>query len=173
MKSQRKSVKLGKAGESIAQQVLSSRGIDRVRTIGTPFTITAKQGRWLQGFYGQKVAGDTTGIIDGTFVLAETKTIMEGNLSWSAFSPHQPGELSDHVQHGGIALVVWVHNSGVKVLSWPIPGLEGPKTSITPEQADELDILDIRSLLSQRNYSKFCKACGWFHDKPTDNCNGE
>jgi hypothetical protein len=75
---------------------------------------------------------------DGTSVRAEIKTHMDGNLTRSAFQPHQPQALSDHAEIAD-SFLVWVSGSGIFVMRWPVPGF-GPGHGLTVERARELDI---------------------------------
>lgn len=142
-----KANKKGQAGEDIATNALKRIGCLMVEEIGTPFKITNRKtfgGRtWLQGFWKAKVAGDRRAVRrDGISILAETKTITEGNLVWSNFKEHQPDKLDEHAQYA-ISLVVWVKSiDEVFIMRWPIPGF-GPKKSITPQAAKLLDITNI------------------------------
>jgi hypothetical protein len=90
--------------------------------------------------FGERVSGDHRGVIEGTgqSVLAETKTILEGNLTWSKMREHQPERLTLHYELGGLSLLVWVHSTGVYIMRWPIPGFAKPRDVITPARAAEL-----------------------------------
>lgn len=135
--------RIGKRGQNVAAAVLSGRcGINMVEQIGTPvilIPVRAARQNTYQVIFGEKVSGDHRGIIgNGISVLAETKTILDRNLRYSDLREHQPARLSEHVQYGGISLLVWVHGSDAYVMRWPIAGFEAG-TSITQEQAQELD----------------------------------
>lgn len=119
-----------------------------VEKIGTPVVLVpAGNVRGRQAFfvtYEEKVSGDHRGILEGgTSVLAETKTIMDRNLAWSDLRDHQPTRLDQHNELGGVSLLVWVHHTGVYVMRWPVSGF-GPRKSITPEQADSINLFDVR-----------------------------
>lgn len=129
--------------------VLRGRGLRCVRKIGTPIKILTKRVisglTWHRIAWGEKVMGDTTALAPGgRGVLIETKTITDRNLQYSDLRKHQPGDLSRYADAEGIALLVWVHHSGVYVMEWPIPGFE-PGTSISPEYARELDIQEFEN----------------------------
>lgn len=135
--------KLGIRGQELAANVLRQIGVFMVEHIGTPFTIV-KAGRrgWYQGFFGEKVSGDLRGHTkNGISVLAEVKTIWNRNLRWSDLREHQPGRLDMHAERA-ISLLIWVHDSGVFIMLWPVPGFR-PGKSISPEQAASLNIADI------------------------------
>ena len=131
--------KRGNAGEQQAAAALRRLGILMVEEIGTPFVITKTKNGWFQGYWKDKVSGDLIGHTqDGVKVLAEVKTIMDRNLRWSDLDHHQPGRLDENAECA-ISLLVWVHDSGIHVLRWPVPGF-GKGTGITPEQAKKLNI---------------------------------
>jgi len=133
--------RIGKIGQEHAAGALRRAGVNMVEQIGTPVKlIPARQkGAW-KVIWGEKVSGDHRGILaDGRSVLAETKTIMDRNLSWSDLRDHQPDRLSEHHNHNGLSLLVWVHSTGVYLMKWPIEGF-GPRKSITPERAEALSI---------------------------------
>jgi penicillin-binding protein-related factor A (putative recombinase) len=114
-----------------------------IEQIGTPVIlvpVVSQRRNTYQVIFGEKVSGDHRGLIgDGISVLAETKTIIDRNLRYSDLREHQPARLSEHVQYGGISLLVWVHDTGAYVMKWPVDGFE-PGKSITHEHAQELDI---------------------------------
>lgn len=135
--------RIGKHGQLTAAAVLSGRcGINMVEQIGTPvllIPVQTQRRNTYQVIFGEKVSGDHRGLIgDGISVLAETKTILDRNLRYSDLREHQPARLSEHVNYGGISLLVWVHDTGAYVMRWPIEGFEAGK-SITHAQAQELD----------------------------------
>lgn len=135
--------RIGKHGQTTAAAVLSGRcGINMVEQIGTPVLLIPVRSQCrntYQVIFGEKVSGDHRGLIgNGISVLAETKTILDRNLRYSDLREHQPARLSEHVNFGGISLLVWVHSTGVCVMRWPIQGFEAG-TSITREQAQEQD----------------------------------
>jgi hypothetical protein len=134
--------RVGKHGQKLARSVLSGRcGIHMVEPIATPaiyLPVNLKQ-NIFRVIFGEKVSGDHTGIIgNGIFVKAETKTVLEGNLTWSHLRDHQPEKLTQHSDYGGISLLVWVYGDDAWVMTWPIDGF-GPGKSITRERAQELD----------------------------------
>ena len=136
--------RIGKIGQEHAAAALRRLGVNMVEKIGTPVKIIPAR---VKGTYtvvwGEKVSGDHRGILaNGVSVLAETKTIMDRNLVWSDLREHQPDALSQHASFSGLSLLVWVHSTGVYVMRWPVPGF-GPRKSITPERAQELDIDDL------------------------------
>ena len=141
--------RIGRAGQNQAAAILSKIGIEMVEQIGTPVhLIPAHEHRKdvFRVIFGEKVSGDHRGILyGGRSVLAETKTIMDGNLQYSQLREHQPGRLSAHATFGGLSLLVWVHATGIFVMRWPIEGFE-PGKGISPERARELNITDIQRI---------------------------
>ena len=138
------SKKIGNAGEEIAAQVLGRLGVHMVEEIATPIKIIEKKmffGQWwYRILWKKKVSADHNGILeDGRRVLAEVKTISDKNLVWTDLKPHQPGRLSMNAEYGGLSLLVWVHNSGVYVMRWPVPGFRKGH-GITPAMAEKLNI---------------------------------
>jgi len=134
----------GKHGQILAAAALRRAGVEMVEQIGTPVKLIPMgkvRGRQVyQVIYGEKVSGDHRGLLeDGTSVLAETKTIMDRNLRYSDLRDHQPGRLTEHHEHGGVSLLVWVHSSDIYVMRWPVPSFTKGK-SITPEEASLLHI---------------------------------
>lgn len=126
----------------MAESVLRSIGVEMVEKIGTPVTLLpAKAPGTYRVIWGEKVSGDRRGIIPGSgrSVLVEVKTIYDRNLRWSDMRDHQPGRLTEHAEHGGLSLLVWVHSSGVCVMRWPVDGF-GPGKSIDETQAERSDI---------------------------------
>lgn len=136
----RKEQKIGKAGEEWAMNAVRALGVEMVERIGTPVKIvrTSPDKRWHQIIWGEKVSGDTRGVLPGgRSVLVETKTILNRNLRFGDLRDHQPGRLSQHAELGGLSLLVWVHSSGIYILEWPIRDFRHGK-SITPEDAQNL-----------------------------------
>jgi hypothetical protein len=136
--------KLGQAGEQWAMAAVRGLGVEMVEGIGTPVKIIGTKvihGRkWHQIVFGEKVSGDTRGVLPGgRSVLVETKTIMDRSLRWGDLRPHQPERLSQHAALGGWSLLVWVHSSGIYILEWPISDFRHGK-SITPERAQNLHV---------------------------------
>ena len=128
---------IGEAGQNLAAAALRSYGVEMVEKIGTPVRCIPHptQRGYYRVIWNEPVAGDHRGILaGGRSVLAETKTILDRNLRWSDFRAHQPAALSEHARLGGLSLIIWVHHSGVYVMSWPIPEF-GPGQSLTPERA--------------------------------------
>lgn len=139
--------RIGKAGQEIAADALRRLGVECVEKIGTPVKVIPRGTYFKQTMYqviwGEKVAGDHHGLLPGgRAVLAETKTILDRNLQWSDLREHQPEALSRYAELGGLALLVWVHSTGVYVMRWPVPGF-GPRKSISPERATELGIGEV------------------------------
>lgn len=134
--------KHGKQGDDVGVKALGRMGILQLHPVATPYVrIPHPKDR---GYYRiietEKVAGDWTGLLpNGVSVLAEIKTHYGENLAWSDFKSHQPGILSAHAEIA-VALLVFVHDRGVNVMRWPIPGFDRPRCSITPARAAELDI---------------------------------
>jgi hypothetical protein len=136
--------RIGKAGEDWAANAVRGLGVEMVEEIGTPVKIVRTKklydGTWCKIVWGEKVSGDTRGVLPGgRSVLVETKTILDRNLQWGDLRPHQPGRLSQHAELGGLSLLVWVHASGIFVMQWPISDFCRGK-SITPERAQTLQI---------------------------------
>jgi len=158
--------RIGKHGQNTAAAVLSGRcGVNMIEQIGTPvllIPIRAQRRNTYQVIFGEKVSGDHRGLIgNGVSVLAETKTILDRNLRYSDLREHQPARLSEHVNYGGISLLVWVHDTGAYVMQWPIEGFEAGK-SITHEQAQELDaetvaFLDRIRIAHEREIEQFAR----------------
>ena len=137
--------RVGKAGQEAAAGALHRLGVECVEQIGTPVKIIPRGNFGNQTTYqviwGDKVAGDHHGILPGgRAVLAETKTILDRNLQWSDLRDHQPDALSRHAEFGGLALLVWVHCSGIHVMQWPVPGF-GPHKSISADKAAALSAI--------------------------------
>lgn len=159
----------GGQGESIAANVLFARGLAMVEKIGTPTKkipleqsgkkLLRKLGINTRDLYhvkfGEKVSGDRRAIIPeyGISVLVEVKTRLDSKLSTSDFEKHQLQALTTHVENGGISLIVWVHESGVYVLNYPINGW-GKNYPLSPEQARIVDIQYIPGLIANRIISK-------------------
>lgn len=109
--------RIGASGEELVAARLRAIGVEFVHRIGTPVRLVG--GRAI---FGEKVAGDLRGVAcGGVSVLVEVKTILDRNLRYSDFRPHQPKMLDEHAAAGGISLVAWVHNSGVYIMRWRIP----------------------------------------------------
>jgi len=140
----RREQQIGQIGQNHAATALRSAGVNMVEKIGTPVKLIplgSVRGRQaFQVIYGEKVSGDHRGIMpNGTSVLAETKTILDRNLRYSDLREHQPERLTEHHENKGIALLVWVHSTGIYIMRWPIPLFVRGK-SLTPEQAQQLHI---------------------------------
>lgn len=136
--------KIGQIGQNHAATALRSAGVNMVEKIGTPVKLipmgTVRGRQVFQVIYGEKVSGDHRGILsNGTSVLAETKTILDRNLRYSDLREHQPERLTEHHENNGIALLVWVHSTGIYIMRWPILLFVKGK-SITPEEARLLHI---------------------------------
>ena len=134
----------GKQGQILAAGALRRAGVEMVEQIGTPVKLipmgTVRGRQVYQVIYGEKVSGDHRGLLpDGTSVLAETKTILDRNLRYSDLREHQPGRLTEHHNHGGVSLLVWVHSTGAYIMRWPITYFVRDK-SITPEEANLLNV---------------------------------
>lgn len=139
----RREQQIGANGEHLAAQVLTGLGILMVEKIGTPVKLlpSGRKDNTFRVVYGEKVSGDHRGIMpDGRSVLVECKTIMDRNLSWSDLRDHQPGRLSEHAEHHGLSLLVWVHSTGVYVMEWSHAKKNfGPKHPLKPETAIIID----------------------------------
>lgn len=131
---------IGKNGEQTARSVLDGLGLEMIEKIGTPVNlIPVRSGNQKNVFFvvwGEKVAADHRAMLpDGRSVLIEVKTIYDRNLVWSDLREHQPAKLQQHADLNGLSLLVWVHDSGVYVMRFPIEGF-GPGKGITPEKAE-------------------------------------
>lgn len=137
---------IGKQGQEIAAAALRRIGVNMVEKIATPVLLiphTHNKG-WFRVVYEEPVSGDHRGILsDGTSVLAETKTILDHNLRWSDLREHQPARLTEHHNHGGLSLLVWVHSTGTYVMEWPIIGFDKERTRITPTEAAFMNITKV------------------------------
>lgn len=140
----RREQRIGAHGQEQAARALRMAGVECVEKVATPVILIASRYKGLfKVKYGEKVSGDHRGILpDGTSVLAETKTVLDGNLTWSHLRDHQPGRLTAHAEYNGVSLLVWVHSSGIYIMRWPVPGF-GPGRGITPQQAEELHIYSL------------------------------
>jgi hypothetical protein len=134
---------VGKHGQAQAASYLAGLGLEMVEEIGNPYRII----RQLPNGHFEVVFTDTASgdhnarLPDGTFVLIETKTVLDGNLTYSHLREHQPERLSRHASIGrAVSLLVWVHHSGIYVMRWKADGIEGfaPRKSIAPKRAQEL-----------------------------------
>ncbi len=139
---------IGKQGQEIAAAALRRIGVNMIEKIGTPVKVIPKgmkdRVQVFQVIWGEKVSGDHRGILDdGTSVLAETKTILDRNLRWSDLREHQPGRLTEHHNHGGLSLLVWVHSEGTYVMEWPIIGFEKERDSLLPSEAAFMNITKV------------------------------
>lgn len=139
---------IGKQGQEIAAAALRRIGVNMIEKIGTPVKVIPKGMKdgvpVFQVIWGEKVSGDHRGILDdGTSVLAETKTILDRNLRWSDLREHQPGRLTEHHNHGGLSLLVWVHSEGTYVMQWPIIGFDKEHTRILPTEAAFMNITKV------------------------------
>lgn len=131
---------IGKDGEQLARSVLAGLGLEMIEKIGTPVKLipvrSAHQKNVFFVVWGEKVAADHRAMLpDGRSVLIEVKTIYDRNLVWSDLREHQPAKLQQHANLNGLSLLVWVHDSGVYVMRFPIEGF-GPGKGITPEKAE-------------------------------------
>jgi hypothetical protein len=143
----REEQQIGKHGQNMAASALSRIGIEMVEEIGTPVKLipaSAQRRDVFRVVFGEKVSGDHRGILHGGIsVLAETKTILDRNLRYSDLREHQPGRLTGHTKLGGVSLLVWVHNTGIYIMRWPVEGFVSGK-SITVEMAQKLNIEDMK-----------------------------
>jgi hypothetical protein len=139
---------IGSAGEEQSAAALRRIGVEMVEKIGTPVRLLpAREPGTYRVIWGEKVSGDHRGLTpDGYSVLAETKTILDRNLRWSDLREHQPARLSEHARCNGISLLVWVHSTGIYIMRWPV-AFFSPGTSITSEQAGEIQITSVREFI--------------------------
>lgn len=147
---------IGKNGEQAARSVLDGLGLEMIEKIGTPVKLSPVPGarkNVYQVSFGEKVAADHRALLpDGRSVLIEVKTIYDRNLVWSDLREHQPAKLQQHANLNGLSLLVWVHDSGVYVMRFPIEGF-GPGKGITPAQAQNIHTLTV--LYIQRCLDEF------------------
>jgi hypothetical protein len=134
---------IGKNGEQTARSVLHGLGLEMIEKVGTPVRLIPVSQKISRNdpraayhvIFGEKVAADHRAMFpDGCSVLIEVKTVYDRNLVWSDLREHQPGKLSQHTALNGLSLLVWVHDSGVYVMRWPVDGFR-PGKGITPHQA--------------------------------------
>ena len=134
---------IGKHGEQTARSVLHGLGLEMIEKVGTPVRLIPVAQRISRNdpraayhvIFGEKVAGDHRAMFpDGRSILIEVKTILDRYLQWGDLREHQPDKLTEHHQLNGLSLIVWVHDTGVYVMRWPIEGF-GPRRSIAPHQA--------------------------------------
>ena len=152
----RREQRIGKDGEQRARSVLSGMGFEFIEKVGTPVRLVpvrvGNRRDVYQVVFGEKVAGDHRAMFpDGRSVLIEVKTIYGRNLVWSDLRKHQPAKLQEHDEWHGLSLLVWVHDSGVYVMRWPIDGFRKGK-GITPETAEKhhgKTVRDIQNYLFQ------------------------
>lgn len=143
----------GKAGQNYAASALTILGIRMVEKIGTPVILIPSRIKGLfKVRYEEKVSGDHRGILPGgRSVLAETKTILNRNLTYSDLREHQPARLTMHAELGGLSLLVWVRAPyEIYVMEWPIEGF-GPGKGITPERAALICAATIQKFRSENN----------------------
>lgn len=131
---------IGKHGQQQAASYLAGLGICMLEPIGNPYQIIHQLSNGhFEVIFSDVASGDHRGILpDGSSVLIETKTVLDGNLTYSHMREHQPERLSYHASFGSaLSLLVWVHNSGIYVMRWFDYGIEdfAPRRSITPELA--------------------------------------
>ena len=168
----RQEQKTGKVGEAFAARALANLGILQLERVGTPVKLIPVKAGNLKGIFrvifGEKVIGDWRGILPGgRSVLAEVKTVLQGNLTYSHMRPHQPEGLSYHAKQGGLSLLVWVAGQDeIYILRWPIPGFE-PGHGLTIEQAKDMAL---RS--DDRPPAVRCKNCNhlWELHEPFGVC---
>jgi penicillin-binding protein-related factor A (putative recombinase) len=128
----------GKHGEQVARSVLNGLGLEMIEEIGTPVKLVPVRSTQKNVYFviwGDKVAGDHRAMFpNGRSVLIEVKTIRDRNLVWSDLREHQPAKLQQHNDLNGLSLLVWVHDTGVYVMQFPVVGFR-PGKGITPAQA--------------------------------------
>lgn len=143
---------IGKNGEQLARSILDGLGVEMLEKIGTPvklIPVSSARKNVYQVIFGEKVAADHRGMFpDGRSVLIEVKTIHGRNLVWSDLRDHQPAKLQQHAELNGLSLLVWVHDSSVYVMRFPINGF-GPGKGITPS----------RAYLEHHNTVEYIQAC--------------
>jgi hypothetical protein len=139
----RREQSIGKKGENLAAQTLRNLGVLMVEKIGTPVRLipSGHNDNTFRVIYGEKVSGDHRGIMpDGRSVLAECKTILDRNLSWSDLRDHQPERLTEHTNALGLTLLIWVHSSGVYVMEWAdVVQFFGPGHPLKQNTAEMVD----------------------------------
>jgi len=138
---------IGKDGEQLARSVLDGLGLEFIEKIGTPvklIPVPSSRKNVYQVIFGEKVAADHRAMLpDGRSVLVEVKTVYDRNLVWSDLRDHQPAKLQQHAEFNGLSLLVWVHDSGVFVMRFPIEGF-GPGKGINAYQAEILHADTVR-----------------------------
>ncbi len=131
---------VGSHGQQRAASYLAGIGLEMVEEIGNPYRIIRQlPNKHFEVVFTETASGDHNARLpDGSFVLIETKTVMDGNLTYSHLREHQPDRLSRHASIGrAVSLLVWVHHSGIYIMRWKSDGIEGfgYRKSITPERA--------------------------------------
>lgn len=119
-------VKAGIDGEAKTRRLLEDLGFVCIERIETGFkVIRGPRGQIVHAFPMGKVAGDFRAVdpTSGRSVVVEVKNRKDGVLSLSDFEDHQAGFLTQHLQAGGLSLVVLVCPAGCVCVPWPIPGL--------------------------------------------------
>jgi hypothetical protein len=134
---------VGKNGQRQVASMLAGMGLLMVEEIGNPYEIIRKMsnGHFEVIFSGVASGDHNARLPDGSFVLVETKTVLDGNLTYSHLREHQPERLSRHAAIGwAVSLLCWVHSNGIYIMQWGADGIEGfePRKSITPERAGRL-----------------------------------
>ena len=120
----------GEFSQNLVHQELRRRGYKLVEPVFSPWRVIRSGNRIVNAFPLTKVSGDFRAVgSGGRSVLVEVKGREEGNLSFSVFAPHQRAALDEHADAGGLTLIAWVRDIGIRWFEWPIPGFK-PGTSL-------------------------------------------
>jgi len=125
-------------------------GLERIRPIHRSWKVKRAGGKITAAFPDAKVDGDLSAVIPpyGRSVLVEVKS-RERRLTYSDFEPHQIAAMTDHIKHGGVALVVWWNDDGLRIMRWPVTGL-APGKGIDDKDAAGQDLQrnsDLRAMM--------------------------
>jgi len=135
--------RVGAAGEEQGAAALARMGVLLLEKVATPIRRIPHPTlpQYCRVIYDKPVSCDWHGVwVDGVSVRAEIKTHMDGNLTWSAFQPHQPAALTAHAEIA-ISFLVWVSGAGIFVMRWPLPvEVFAPGKGLAVEQARKLDV---------------------------------
>lgn len=121
----------GAAAEQLVAAELIRIGYRFVERCHTPWRIARNaQGRIVGATPMEKVSGDFRCLTEaGRSVLVEVK-YRPSRLVYSDLEPHQWAALQAHDAAGGLSLIAWVHQGGIRILQWDELA---PRGSITTE----------------------------------------
>ncbi len=141
----RKARKVGQGAESIVACRLRALGLLCVERIETGFRVKRCGNHIVGASPMAKVSGDFHAIAPGgAMVIVECKWRPEV-LQWSALDAHQVDALNRYAGSGALALLAWVHETGMAVMRWPLPyDAFRPGHSLTPHVAASLNITSIK-----------------------------